>query len=127
MQKQHTFWYTKAIVVVQAGLTSMDSLIYQDRLTDSLHIDLVMHGLTVANKTVIRPAASHWHMVFSTRQGHTYPIMVGPWTTSGFVSWTEDTEILWIRFKLGAFMPHMPPVKFLDTETILPDASTKSL
>jgi hypothetical protein len=23
-------------------------------------------------------------------------------------------------------MPHMPPVKFLDTETVLPDASSKS-
>jgi hypothetical protein len=104
----------------------MDSLIYKDRLLDSPYIDLVMHGLTTAAETVIRPAASHWHMVFSNRQGHQHPMIVGPWTTSGVVSWTENTEILWIRFKLGTFMPHMPPVKFIDTETLLPDASTKS-
>jgi hypothetical protein len=101
----------------------MDSLIYKDKLTDSPYIDLVMHGLAVAAETVIRPATSHWHMVFSNRQA---PIVVGPWTASGLVSWTENTEILWIRFKLGTFMPHMPPVTLLNTETILPEASTKT-
>jgi hypothetical protein len=72
----------------------MDSLLYQDRLTDSPYIDLVMHGLAVADETVVRPATSHWHLVFSTRQEHTYPIVVGPWTASELVSLAEDTETL---------------------------------
>jgi AraC-like DNA-binding protein len=52
--------------------------------------------------------------------------MVGPLTTSGVVSWTGDAEVLWIRFKLGAFMPHLPAREFIDVEEVLPGASSRS-
>lgn len=104
----------------------MNSLIYQDRLVDCPYVDLVMHGLTTASEEVIRPATSHWHMVFSNQHGKKSALLVGPCTASGVVSWGEGAEILWVRFKLGTFMPHLPPVKFLDSETILPDASNRS-
>jgi hypothetical protein len=51
---------------------------------------------------------------------------VGPWTTAGVASWGEGAEILWIKFKLGAFMPHLPVRDCLDVETILPGAASRS-
>jgi AraC-like DNA-binding protein len=104
----------------------MDSLIYQDRLSESPYVELVMHGLTIADETLIRPAASHWHLVFSRQQGRMHSFVVGPWTNSGIVSWKKDAEILWIRFKLGTFMPHLPPKKVLNSELTLAEASSKS-
>ena len=34
--------------------------------------------------------------------------------------------MLWIRFSLGTFMPHLPTRTLLDAETVLPDASSRS-
>jgi hypothetical protein len=41
-------------------------------------------------------------------------------------SWGEGVEILWLRFKLGTFMPHLPTRDFLDVETNLPGAASQS-
>jgi AraC-like DNA-binding protein len=55
-----------------------------------------------------------------------HPIAVGPLTTSGVVPFTDGVEILWVKFSLGAFMPHLPIRNFLDTEMTLPGASSRS-
>jgi AraC-like DNA-binding protein len=65
-------------------------------------------------------------MVFAKYQGRVHPIFVGPLTTAGVVSYEAGAEILWIKFSLGTFMPHLPIRNFLDTETILPEAAGKS-
>lgn len=54
------------------------------------------------------------------------PLLVGPWTSAGIASWKEGSEILWIKFKLGVFMPNLPPRNFLDREMSLPNASDTS-
>jgi AraC-like DNA-binding protein len=65
-------------------------------------------------------------MVFVRHQGSLKPIVVGPWTTAGVASWGADAEILWVKFKLGTFMPHLPTRNFLDMETILPEAARRN-
>lgn len=65
-------------------------------------------------------------MVFARHHGYMHPVFVGPWTTAGVVSYTEGAEILWIKFRLGVFMPHLPPRDFLDVETHLPRAASNS-
>jgi AraC-like DNA-binding protein len=72
----------------------------------------------------IRPAEIHWHMVFVRHPGGTLSLAVGPLTSSGVASWGEGGEILWIKFKLGVFMPHLPMKQYLDAEQTLPDASS---
>ena len=100
--------------------------IYEARSSTSPYVDTIMRGWTEHNGTTIRPATAHWHMVFVRLQGHMHPVAVGPLTTSGVVPFNEGVEILWVRFSLGAFMPHLPVRNFLDTETPLPDASSRS-
>jgi hypothetical protein len=102
------------------------SIIYEERLSDSPYIEMVAHGRTVSDGCSVRPAECHWHMVFVRQDGDARPLVVGPWTKAGVASWTEGAEILWIKFKLGAFMPHLPARGFLDSETILPAAAGRS-
>ncbi|GLV54233.1 hypothetical protein KDH_10810 [Dictyobacter sp. S3.2.2.5] len=42
------------------------------------------------------------------------------------ISYPEGAELLWIKFKLGAFLPHLPTKHLLDRETALPAATGKS-
>jgi hypothetical protein len=65
-------------------------------------------------------------MVFVRKDGEVRVVFVGPWTTAGFTYYDAGAEILWIKFKLGTFMPHMPLGRFSDVETVLPDASSRA-
>jgi len=100
--------------------------INQERISDSPFVEKITHGQTLREGSTIRPAEMHWHMVVSRYIGKNHLIVVGPLTSSGHASWGPDAEILWIKFKLGAFMPHLPPRMALDVETVLPDASSYS-
>ncbi len=63
-------------------------------------------------------------MVFVKHMGGTRALVVGPWPTSGQAAWGEGAEILWIKFKLGTFMPHLPTKKYINTEISLPEAAS---
>jgi AraC-like DNA-binding protein len=62
-------------------------------------------------------------LVIVRQHGHIRTVVVGPWTTAGVVRYTEGAELLWIKLRLGTFMPHLAASKLLDTETILPEAA----
>jgi AraC-like DNA-binding protein len=101
------------------------SLISEERSSDSPYIESVTRGWTMSEGTTIRPAEIHWHMVFVKHWGGMLPLVVGPLTSSGVASWGEGGEILWIKFKLGVFMPHLPARDYIDEEQTLPDASSE--
>jgi hypothetical protein len=102
------------------------SLTSRARWSDSPYVESIMHGRTLSDDSPTRPAECHWHMVFARKDGETWVVFVGPWTTAGVAHYAEGAEILWIKLKLGTFMPHMPTGRFLDTETVLPGASSRS-
>lgn len=102
------------------------SIIYEERLSDLPYIETITRGRTASDGSPIRPAECHWHMVIVRFNGNVQLLVVGPWTKSGVVSYTEGAEILWIKFKLGTFMPHLPTKDFLNLETILPGAASRS-
>lgn len=102
------------------------TIIYEERLSDSPYVETITHGRTVSDGFSIRPAEIHWHMVLVRHNGNVQLLVVGPWTKAGVASWGEGAEILWIKFKLGTFMPHLPTTNLRDMETILPEAASKS-
>ncbi len=102
------------------------SLSYEERLSDSPYIEKVTRGWTTSVGSTIRPAETNWHMVLARHSGDTQLIVVGPWGASGTATWGGEAEILWIKFKLGVFMPHLPGRDILDSETVLPEASSRS-
>lgn len=102
------------------------SIIFEDRNSDSPYIDTVSRGYTDSDGSTIRPAESCWHMVFTRFEGRALPILVGPLSTAGVVSFSKGAEMLWLKFRLGAFMPHLPIRQFRDSETVLPEAAGPS-
>lgn len=101
----------------------MMTIISEERPSDSPYVETITRGWTKSDGSAICPAESCWHMVFVKHQGNRLPLVVGPWTSAGVASWKEGAEILWIKFKLGTFMPHLPAIGLLDTETVLPEAA----
>ena len=101
------------------------SLSFEQRSSDSPYIESVTRGWTLSEGMTIRPAEINWHMVFIKHPGGVRALAVGPLTTSGIASWGADAEILWIKFKLGVFMPHLPTKNYLDEEQSLSDASSE--
>jgi AraC-like DNA-binding protein len=102
------------------------SLLHEERLSDSPYVETITHGQTLSDGSTIRPAEIHWHMVLLRLYGQPRLIVTGPLTTAGIASWGEGAEILWIKLKLGTFMPHLPTTSLLDKETILPGAASQS-
>ncbi len=102
------------------------SIIFEERSSDSPYVETIIQGWTTCDGSAVRPAENHWHMVFTKHEGRLHPIVVGALPTSGVVSYGEGAEILWVRFKVGTYMPHLPARKLLETETLLPEAASKS-
>src|SRR5919107_1763046 len=101
-------------------------VVHEARPSDSPYVEGITYGRTESEGSTVRPAECRWHMVFFRREGEARALVVGPWTTAGVASWGAGAEILWVRFALGAFMPHLPTRDFLDSETTLPDAAGRS-
>jgi len=102
------------------------TIIAKGRLSDSPYVESITHGVTASDGSSVRPAEINWHMVFVKVEGRTIPLIVGPLTSSGVASWGEGAEILWVKFKLGTFMPHLTTRNFLDIETPMPAAASNS-
>ena len=97
---------------------------YEQRGSDSPCVEKITQGRTEGSGSVIRPAECHWHLVIVKHMGHVQVLAVGPLTSAGTVSWADGAEILWITFKLGTYMPHLPASMLLDKETSLPEAGS---
>jgi hypothetical protein len=102
------------------------TIAFEERKSDSPYVQTVTRGRTLSDGAPTRPAEIHWHMVFSRRQGRMIPLLVGPWSASGMITYEADCDLLWIRLKLGAYLPHLPTQKFRNSETVLPDASSRA-
>lgn len=102
------------------------TILAEDRLSDNPFVESITRGRTLSDGSSIRPAESHWHLVFTRVEGRVLPLVVGPLTTAGIATWGADAEILWIKFKPGTFIPHMPAKNFLDKEILLPEAASQS-
>ncbi len=97
-----------------------------ERFSESQYIETVTRGRMVSAGSTIRPASCQWHIVFVKSQGRTLAVVAGPLTSSGIVSWPEGAEVLWIKFRLGTFLPQLPTRKILDSETQLPEGAGPS-
>jgi len=99
------------------------SIIHEQRLSDSPYVEAITQGWTMSEGSMIRPSECSWHMVFVKEHSRTHSLVVGPHPTAGMASWGEGAEILWIKFKLGVFMPHLPVRDLLNSEKSLPEAA----
>lgn len=90
-------------------------------------VDAIWHTRTEKAETFISTAETRWEMVITTYQGQTSLTVRGPETQATPADSLPDMEVFGIVFKVGTFMPHLPPLKLLNrNDTTLPPASHNS-
>src|SRR5262249_27335000 len=98
-------------------------VIPEERRVESQYIEWVAHGYTVANGLDVRPAEYNWHLIFTRQEGVRRILVVGALEEARPLSYVAGAETLWIRFKVGAFMPYLPAPAILNREIDLPEGS----
>jgi AraC-like DNA-binding protein len=102
------------------------SILFKTRASDSMYVETVTGGITASAGSAIRPAESNWHMIVRRLNGKAHLLVVGPLAASGSVSYGAGAELLWIKLKLGTYMPNLPVTKLLNSELTLPDGASNS-
>jgi Helix-turn-helix domain len=103
------------------------TLIFEDRPSDSSFVETIWRVRSERAGSFISIAASHWEMVVMRHKGKTILTVRGPETIATLADFPADAEWLGILFKLGTFMPHLPPGNLLDRrDANLPEASSTS-
>lgn len=95
-------------------------VIPEQRLIESPYIDWVGHGYTVADGLEMRPAEYNWHLIFTQHEGVRRILVVGALEQARPLSYVAGAESLWIRFKVGTYMPYLPAPATLNQEINLP-------
>jgi AraC-like DNA-binding protein len=98
-------------------------VIPEERLVESPYIEWVAHGYTAADGFEMRPAEYNWHLIFTREAGVLRSLVVGALEQARPLSYVAGAESLWIRFRVGTFMPHLPAPAILNREITLPEGS----
>lgn len=102
-------------------------LVFDERLSDSPLIEKVWRTHSERPGSFMSTAASQSEMVITRYQGKTSFTVRGPETRASRAEYPADTEFFGIIFKLGTFIPHLPPKLIMDRRDLtLPEASSNS-
>ena len=100
---------------------------FEDRPSDPSFIERVWRSRTERGGPFVSIAAANFEMAVTRHRGKTFLTLRGPETRATTIDCPSDGEWLGIRFKLGTFIPTVPPGQLLDRNDVtLPDASTRS-
>ncbi len=97
--------------------------VFEGRVSTSPYIEMIWRGRAGSNYAPTCPADSRWNLLFLRRNGRVKVTVEGPLTQALHKTQAEGTEWLVIKFKLGAFMPHLPAGNYPDSDVILPEAA----
>src|SRR5260221_7892765 len=99
---------------------------FEERLSDSHLVTRVVLSRAETDGVNLLPADGNCYMFLQTVKGKTSVAIGGPLTKAMFLPVSEDTQWVGVRFKLGAFMPDLPPSKILDNVAFLPVTGRKT-
>jgi helix-turn-helix protein len=100
---------------------------FEERPSDSSLVQAIWRTQSERAGSFISVAAIHWEMVLMKYNGRMSFVARGPETRATTASFPADAEWMGITFKLGAFMPLLPPGNLLDRRDVdLPEATEKS-
>jgi AraC-like DNA-binding protein len=100
------------------------SAIFEGRPSDSPYIEIVWRGRVEQDYEPVCPADVRWNLLFVKHQGKVKVTAEG--ATTQFVPKRNDegAEFLVIKFKLGVFMPYLPPDNLVNGDALLPEAGS---
>ncbi len=104
------------------------TFILEERPSDSSFVKTIWRAQSEDAGSFILIAATHWEMVVTRYGGKTTFTVRGPETKATPLHYQRTgVEWLGIRFKLGTFLPHLPPGHLLDRRDVnLPEATSQS-
>ena len=104
------------------------TFLLEDRPSDSSFVEMIWRAQSERAGSFISLAASHWEMVVTRYRGKTTFTVRGPETKATPLHYQRTgVEWLGIRFKVGTFLPYLPPGKLLDRrDANLPQATSTS-
>lgn len=97
--------------------------ISEQRLSESPYLEWVAHGYTTADGCAMRPAEYNWHLIFTRQAGILRILVVGALEEARPLRYVAGAETVWMRFKVGTFMPYLPAPTILNREIELPQGS----
>lgn len=104
------------------------TFLYQERPSDSSLVETIWQAHSERAGSFISTASTHWEMVVTSYQGRTILTVRGPETRATPLHY-QSIGAAWIgiRFKVGTFMPGLPPASLRDFRDVnLPEARSKS-
>ncbi len=102
-------------------------LAFSDRLSDSPFVDRIWRSRSDLGGPFVSIAQSHFEIAITRHRGRTSVTLRGPETGATAAECPSEGEWLGIRFKLGTFMPRLPPGTLMDRRDVtLPEATTRS-
>jgi AraC-like DNA-binding protein len=102
------------------------SRIYEERLSDSPYIASIGHFYIEGACSQLCAADVSSNIMIVTYQGKTVFTVWGPEIQAAMMNFPDGAEFLFIRFKLGGFMPRFPVNTLVNTGVMLPEASRQS-
>ena len=104
------------------------TFLFEDRPSDSSLVKTIWRAQSEDAGSFISIAATHWEMVVTRYRGKTTFTVRGPETQATPLHYQRTgVEWLGIRFKLGTFLPRLPPGQLLDRRDVdLPEATSRS-
>src|SRR5262245_51614769 len=101
---------------------------FQEKPSDSPFVARIWHTQGESVGPLISQAKVDSMIVLTTYQGKTIVTVRGPETKATVLDYqSPGAEFLGIDFKLGAFMPHLPPENLRDWGNVdLPEANSRS-
>ncbi|HMN29690.1 MAG TPA: helix-turn-helix domain-containing protein [Caldilineaceae bacterium] len=88
--------------------------IFEERAAESPFVDLIWRTQSERAGSFTSTAGSNSELVVTRYEGQTSITLRGPETKASHAEFPAEAEFLGIRFKLGVFMPHLPPSTVMD-------------
>jgi len=108
------------------GNSSM-TFVFEQRPSNSSFVEAIWRTQSEQAGSFDSTAAIHSGMVVMKHNGKTILTVRGPETKVTLADFPADAEWCGIIFKLGTYMPHLPPHMVMDRREVnLPEASSKS-
>jgi len=102
------------------------SAIFEGRGSDSPYIEMVWRGPVERDYSPVCPADVRWNLLFLNENGMAQVSAEGATTQFVPKNQSEGREFLVIKFKLGVYMPYLPPDRLVNGDAILPQAAGRS-
>ena len=99
---------------------------FEERRSDSPFVERIWMTQSESARSFISISTVFWSMVISKWRGHITISLHGPETGATCKEFPAEGEWFGIAFKLGTFVPHIPPGSVIDRNIVLPSTSGRS-